>query len=75
MPKKRTVALFDRICVESVKPLCVIRVRAGHVWLFSSNIHAKKAYKVFFFNAHAKKAYIYTYLIEYTTKATLKRTI
>ena len=34
--KKRTAALFDRICLENIKPLCVIRVRAQHIWLFSS---------------------------------------
>ena len=46
MPKKRTAALFDRICLESVKPLCFIRVRVGHIWLFSSNMHIKKAYRI-----------------------------
>ena len=55
MPKKRTAALFDQICQESVKLLCVIRVREDTYSFFQSSI----------LNVHAKKAYIYTYLIEY----------
>ena len=47
--QKRTAALFYRICLENIKPLCVIRVRAGHVWLFSSNIYMPRMHTVVYF--------------------------
>ena len=40
MPRKCKGSLFNRVCLESVKPLRFANVRAEHVWLFSSNIHA-----------------------------------
>ena len=58
MPKKRTAALFDRICLESVNPLCFIRVRVGHVWLRASYIMPKKHTVVYFARACQEGEYL-----------------
>ena len=63
MPKKRTAALFDGICLENIKLLFEYAQNTYCMAIFIKYT-CQESIQSFILNAHAKKAYIFTYLIE-----------